>query len=109
MECIRQLLLRCGEALFLLQLLSQHHIARLVQGFDANLRQALVQLTFHQLVCSEEGDRLATTLIAALMEVNKFVPKPLENIPLNQAHILDLIAFSCVIVSNTAIPYSEFS
>jgi nuclear pore complex protein Nup155 len=41
----------------------------LVQGFDANLRQALVQLTFHQLVCSEEGDRLATRLISALMEV----------------------------------------
>ncbi|KAA8532506.1 hypothetical protein F0562_032678 [Nyssa sinensis] len=68
MECIRQLLLRCGEALFLLQLLSQHHLTRLVQGFDANLRQALVQLTFHQLVCSEEGDRLATRLISALME-----------------------------------------
>ncbi|KAB1205824.1 hypothetical protein CJ030_MR7G027991 [Morella rubra] len=68
MECIRQLLLRSGEALFLLQLLSQHHVTRLVQGFDANLRQALVQLTFHQLVCSEEGDRLATRLISALME-----------------------------------------
>ncbi|KAG2701550.1 hypothetical protein I3760_06G050800 [Carya illinoinensis] len=68
MECIRQLLLRSGEALFLLQLLSQHHVTRLVQGFDANLRQALVQLTFHQLVCSEEGDRLATMLISALME-----------------------------------------
>ncbi|KAJ9135718.1 hypothetical protein P3X46_032870 [Hevea brasiliensis] len=68
MECIRQLLLRSGEALFLLQLLSQHHVARLVQGFDANLLQALVQLTFHQLVCSEEGDRIATMLISALME-----------------------------------------
>ncbi|XP_059649707.1 nuclear pore complex protein NUP155 isoform X2 [Cornus florida] len=68
MECIRQLLLRCGEALFLLQLLSQHHVTRLVQGFDATLRQALLQLTFHQLVCSEEGDRLATRLISALME-----------------------------------------
>ncbi|XP_043704564.1 nuclear pore complex protein NUP155-like [Telopea speciosissima] len=68
MECIRQLLLRSGEALFLLQLLSQHHVTRLVQGFDASLRQALVQLTFHQLVCSEEGDKLATRLISALME-----------------------------------------
>ncbi|XP_043808453.1 nuclear pore complex protein NUP155 isoform X2 [Manihot esculenta] len=68
MECIRQLLLRSGEALFLLQLISQHHVARLVQGFDANLLQALVQLTFHQLVCSEEGDRIATMLISALME-----------------------------------------
>lgn len=68
MECIRQLLLRSGEALFLLQLLSQHHLARLVQKFDAHLRQALVQLTFHQLVCSEEGDQLATRLISALME-----------------------------------------
>ncbi|XP_010271356.1 PREDICTED: nuclear pore complex protein NUP155 [Nelumbo nucifera] len=68
MECIRQLLLRSAEALFLLQLLSQHHVARLVQGFDANLRQSLVQLTFHQLVCSEEGDHLATRLISALME-----------------------------------------
>ncbi|KAG8498716.1 hypothetical protein CXB51_005035 [Gossypium anomalum] len=54
MECIRQLLLRSAEALFLLQLVSQHH--------------ELVQLTFHQLVCSEEGDRLATRLISALME-----------------------------------------
>ncbi|RYR17778.1 hypothetical protein Ahy_B03g062459 [Arachis hypogaea] len=68
MECIRQLLLRSGEALFLLQLISQHHVTRLIQGFDANLQQALVQLTFHQLVCSEEGDRLATRLISALME-----------------------------------------
>ncbi|GFZ15839.1 nucleoporin 155 [Actinidia rufa] len=68
MECIRQLLLRCAEALFLLQLLSQHQVTRLVQNFDANLCQALVQLTFHQLVCSEEGDQLATRLISALME-----------------------------------------
>ncbi|XP_057777560.1 nuclear pore complex protein NUP155-like isoform X1 [Salvia miltiorrhiza] len=68
MECIRQLLLRCGEALFLLQLLSQHLLARLIQNFDANTRQAVVQLTFHQLVCSEDGDRLATRLISALME-----------------------------------------
>ena len=70
MECIRQLLLRSGEALFLLQLLAQHHVTRLIQGFDTNLQQALAQLTFHQLVCSEEGDRLATRLISALMEVN---------------------------------------
>ncbi|PIA46100.1 hypothetical protein AQUCO_01600399v1 [Aquilegia coerulea] len=45
MECIRQLLLRSAEALYLLQLLSQHH-----------------------LVCSEEGDQLATRLISCLME-----------------------------------------
>ena len=69
MECIRQLLLRSAEALFLLLLVSQHHVTRMVQGFDANLHQALVQLSFHQLVCSEEGDRLATRLISALMEV----------------------------------------
>lgn len=68
MECIRQLLLRSGEALFLLQLASQHHLTRLVQGFDANLKQLLLQLTFHHLVCSEEGDHLATRLISALME-----------------------------------------
>ena len=69
MECIRQLLLRSAEALFLLQQLCQHHVTRLVQGFDVNLRQELVQLTFHQLVCSEEGDQLATRLISSLMEV----------------------------------------
>lgn len=68
MECIRQLLLRSAEALFLLQLLSQHHVTRLVQAFDANLKQALLQLTFHQLVCAEEGDLFATRLISALME-----------------------------------------
>ncbi|KAG2297947.1 hypothetical protein Bca52824_034419 [Brassica carinata] len=68
MECIRQLLLRSADALFLLQLLSQHHVARLVQGLDANLKQALVQLTFHQLVCSEEGDQIATRLVSAVME-----------------------------------------
>nr|GMD16734.1 nuclear pore complex protein NUP155 [Ipomoea batatas] len=68
MECIRQLLLRCSEALFLLQLLSQHHLTRLVQNFDANMKLALLQLTFHQLVCSEEGDRLATRFISVLME-----------------------------------------
>lgn len=69
MECIRQLLLRSCEALYLLQLVSQHHVTRLVQGFDVNTREALVQLTFHQLVCSEEGDRLATRLVSSLMEV----------------------------------------
>ncbi|RAL48081.1 hypothetical protein DM860_017872 [Cuscuta australis] len=68
MECIRQLLLRCSEALFLLQLLSQHHLTRLVSNFDDNMKQALVHLTFHQLVCSEEGDKQATRLISALME-----------------------------------------
>ncbi|KAL5699380.1 hypothetical protein ACHQM5_030294 [Ranunculus cassubicifolius] len=68
MECIRQLLLRSGEALFLLQLLSQHHVTRLAQAFDASLRQTLIQLTFHQLVCSEEGDQVATRLISGLME-----------------------------------------
>lgn len=73
MECIRQLLLRSAEALFLLQLLSQHHVTRLVQGFDANLWQELVQLTFCQLVYSEEGDRLATRLISSLMEVMGFI------------------------------------
>lgn len=70
MECIRQLLLRCGEALFLFQLLSQHIVARLIQSFDASTRQFVTQLTFHQLVCSDEGDRIATRLISALMEVN---------------------------------------
>lgn len=69
MECVRQLLLRCGEALFLLQLLSRHHVTRLLQAFDLNTKQALIQLTFRQLVCSEEGDRLATRLVSALMEV----------------------------------------
>ncbi|XP_047330000.1 nuclear pore complex protein NUP155-like isoform X2 [Impatiens glandulifera] len=68
MECIRQLLLRSAQALFLLQLVSQHHLTRLVQNFDATLKQALAQLTFHQLVCTEEGDQLATRLISALME-----------------------------------------
>ncbi|KAM7254750.1 hypothetical protein ACFE04_019991 [Oxalis oulophora] len=68
MECVRQLLLRSAEALFLLQLICQHHVTRLVQGFDVTLRQALVQLTFHQLVCSEDGDHIATRLISALME-----------------------------------------
>ncbi|KAJ0492375.1 putative nucleoporin, nucleoporin, nucleoporin, subdomain 1 [Helianthus annuus] len=68
MECVRQLLLRCGEALFLLQLLSRHHVTRLVQSFDSNTKQSLLQLTFHQLVCSKDGDRLATRLVSALME-----------------------------------------
>ncbi|KAL4574340.1 hypothetical protein LXL04_021169 [Taraxacum kok-saghyz] len=62
MECVRQLLLRCGEALFLLQLLSRHHVTRLLQAFDQTTKQALTQLTFHQLACSEEGDKLATRL-----------------------------------------------
>ncbi|OVA15735.1 Nucleoporin [Macleaya cordata] len=68
MECIRQLLLRSGEALFLLQLLSQHHVTRLTQGFDGSPRETLLKLTFRQLVCSEEGDQLATMLISALMK-----------------------------------------
>lgn len=68
MELIRRLLRRSGEALLLLQLLSQHHVARLAQVFDGNMRRKLVHLTFHQLVCSEEGEQIATRLVAALME-----------------------------------------
>ncbi|CAN6478214.1 unnamed protein product [Victoria cruziana] len=68
MECLRRLLRRSGEALFLLRLLVQHQITRLVQSLDVNLRSKLVQLTFQQLVCSEEGEQYATRLIAALME-----------------------------------------
>ncbi|XP_031491794.1 nuclear pore complex protein NUP155 [Nymphaea colorata] len=68
MECLRRLLRRSGEALFLLRLLVQHQITRLIQSLDVNLRLKLVQLTFQQLVCSEEGEQLATRLIAALME-----------------------------------------
>ncbi|KAJ7534364.1 hypothetical protein O6H91_13G091000 [Diphasiastrum complanatum] len=68
MECIRRLLRRSGEALVLIQLLSQHHLARLAQNLDATTRRQLVQLSFHQLVCSQDGDRIATRLVAALME-----------------------------------------
>ncbi|XP_074264142.1 nuclear pore complex protein NUP155 [Silene latifolia] len=67
-ECLRQLLLRSSEALFLLQLLSQHHVAHLVQSFDSNVKSKLTKMTFYELVCSEEGDMLATRLISALME-----------------------------------------
>lgn len=95
MECIRQLLLRSGEALFLLQLLSQHHVTRLIQGFDANLQQALVQLTFHQLVCSEEGDCLATRLISALMEVKSRLGKPQKKLyPQKFIHQRRYLSFS---------------
>lgn len=69
MECIRQLILRSSEALFLLQLLSPYHMSRLIQGFDSSLQQALLQLTFHQLVCSEDGDLIATRLISAFIKV----------------------------------------
>eukprot|EP00252_Welwitschia_mirabilis_P023299 TRINITY_DN6559_c0_g2_i1.p1 TRINITY_DN6559_c0_g2~~TRINITY_DN6559_c0_g2_i1.p1 ORF type:complete len:880 (+),score=196.36 TRINITY_DN6559_c0_g2_i1:194-2641(+) len=68
MECIRRLLRRSGEALWLLQLLSQHHVARLAQSLDDTLRHKLAQLTFHQLVCSEEGDQIAAKLLAALVQ-----------------------------------------
>ena len=93
MECIRQLLLRSAEALFLLQLVSQHHVTRLVQGFDANLRQALVKLTFHQLVCSEEGDRLATRLISALMEVIESYIKYHRRSSVNELFYSSLLEF----------------
>lgn len=91
MECIRQLLLRSAEALFLLQLLSQHHVTRLVQAFDANLKQALLQLTFHQLVCAEEGDLFATRLISALMEVIPSVHQTL----LTKFNVNKLLLDSC--------------
>ncbi|KAG0501951.1 hypothetical protein HPP92_002023 [Vanilla planifolia] len=68
MECLRRLLRRSSEALFLLQLISQHHVTRLVQNIDSNVRQKLLQLTFNQLVCSEEGDQLAMQLISGLVE-----------------------------------------
>ncbi|KAL5210921.1 hypothetical protein ABZP36_006544 [Zizania latifolia] len=67
-ECLRRLLRRSGEALFLLQLICQHNVTRLVQTLGNDLRKKLVQLTFHQLVCSEDGDQLAMRLISALME-----------------------------------------
>jgi nuclear pore complex protein Nup155 len=41
----------------------------LVQTLGNDLRKKLVQLTFHQLVCSEDGDQLAMRLISSLMEV----------------------------------------
>lgn len=69
MECLRRLLRRSSEAFFLLQLISHHHVTRLIQGLDSNFSQKLVQLTFHQLVCSEEGDEIAMQLISRLMEV----------------------------------------
>ncbi|CAL4929882.1 unnamed protein product [Urochloa decumbens] len=68
MECLRRLLRRSGEALFLLQLICQHNVARLAQTLGNDLRNKLVQLTFHQMVCSEDGDQLAMRLISALME-----------------------------------------
>lgn len=68
MECLRRLLRRSSEALFLLQLIYQHHVARLAQALDSNVRKKLVHLTFNQLVCSEEGDQLAMQLISVLME-----------------------------------------
>lgn len=76
MECLRRLLRRSSEALFLLQILSQHNVARLVQGLDNNVRQKLIQLTFNQLVCSEEGEQLASRLITSLMEVKSLFPQP---------------------------------
>jgi len=69
MECIRRLLRRSGEALRLLQLLQQHHVGRLAQSLDEGQRRQLGQLTFHQLVCSGDGEQIATRLVAALMEV----------------------------------------
>lgn len=69
MECIRRVLRRSGEALRLLQLLQQHHVARLAQSLDQAQRRLLAQLTFHQLVCSGDGEQIATRLVAALMEV----------------------------------------
>ncbi|CAN6307475.1 unnamed protein product [Urochloa humidicola] len=68
MECLRRLLRRSGEALFLLHLICQHNVCRLAQTLGNDLRKELVQLTFHQLVCSEDGDQLAMRLISALME-----------------------------------------
>ncbi|CAL4913338.1 unnamed protein product [Urochloa decumbens] len=68
MECLRRLLRRSGEALFLLQLICQHNVARLAQTLGNDLRKKLVQLTFHQMVCSEDGDQLVMRLISALME-----------------------------------------
>ncbi|XP_010437860.1 PREDICTED: nuclear pore complex protein NUP155-like [Camelina sativa] len=65
-ECTRQLLLRFAEALDLLQFLSQHHVV--FQGLEASFRQALVRLTFDQLVCSQDGEQIATRLVSAVME-----------------------------------------
>eukprot|EP00850_Spirogloea_muscicola_P020557 SM000219S06702 [mRNA] locus=s219:133506:144913:- [translate_table: standard] len=68
MECVRRLLRRAGEALQLLALLSQHHLARLAAQLDAHDRRQLAALSFRQLVCSPEGDAVASKLIAALMQ-----------------------------------------
>jgi nuclear pore complex protein Nup155 len=69
MECLRRLLRRSGEALFLLQLVCHHNVTRLAQTLGNDLCKKLVQLTFHQFVCSEDGNQLAMRLISALMEV----------------------------------------
>jgi nuclear pore complex protein Nup155 len=68
MECMRRLLRRSAEALLLLQLLAEHNLSRLTQSLKEDDRKALLQLTFQRLVCTPEGDRLATQLIAALMQ-----------------------------------------
>eukprot|EP00850_Spirogloea_muscicola_P013590 SM000093S24401 [mRNA] locus=s93:175800:183708:+ [translate_table: standard] len=68
MDCVRRLLRRAGEALQLLALLSQHHLARLAAQLDAQDRRQLAALSFRQLVCSPEGDAVASKLIAALMQ-----------------------------------------
>lgn len=74
MECLRRLLRRSSEALFLLQLLCQHNVARLAQTLGDDLCKKLVQITFHQFVCSEDGDQLAMRLISSLMEVIIVLP-----------------------------------
>jgi nuclear pore complex protein Nup155 len=69
MECVRKLLQRSAEALRLLQLLQYHHVSRLAQSLGAPTREQLAQITFRQLVCSQDGEQIATRLVAALMEV----------------------------------------
>ncbi|KAJ3674127.1 hypothetical protein LUZ60_006119 [Juncus effusus] len=67
-DCLRRLLRRSGEALYLLQIVSQHNVSRLAQQMDSDARQRLAQLSFRQLVCSDEGHQLAAALISNLME-----------------------------------------
>ena len=63
------MLRRTSEALRLLLLLSQHHFSRLAHALPPAHLPALRSATLHSLVCEEQGDELASQLIAALMQV----------------------------------------
>lgn len=63
---LKELSLRCAEALALLLMLSEHQLHRLVPDMPFEMRDLLAKLRFRDLVASEGGQVVSTSLLDSL-------------------------------------------